>query len=517
MLNEVLPGQELGRYELLMPIAKGGMAMVWAARLKGTRGFQKLVAIKTMLPAMIDDPSFEKMFLDEASLASQVRHPHVVEILDLGEQDRILYLVMEWVDGEPLNVIMHYASKRGGIPQAIAVAIMLQALRGLHAAHELRDDNGALVGLVHRDVTPQNVLVSYDGVVKLVDFGVAKATSRLSAETEAGQLKGKIAYMSPEQLKGEPIDRRTDIFAVGILLYMLTTGSHPFKGDEQAETVQNITSANPAKPPHELVHGYNPALETVVMQAIAKEPAKRFASANDMFKALRGVVQAATDDEVAEFIKSLMADRLEKRRNAIRAALEIADTPRSEQRLDRASTPAAEDIDSISTVVEPRYGILGAESSGSLKPLPGRADVELSLSGVAPSRVSGTEFGAFGSRRALATMMTAAVLVAAAGVGLFVMTRSSEPVDPLGAATRRPAASAPVAAPAIAAEPAAEPQPQAQTEPIDEVAPVESASEEPVAPEPSQRSPTKKRNPKRKDKDTPTSEAPISPIRDPGF
>lgn len=512
MLNEVLPGQELGRYELLMPIAKGGMAMVWAARLKGTRGFQKLVAIKTMLPAMIDEPSFEKMFLDEASLASQVRHPHVVEILDLGEQDRILYLVMEWVDGEPLNVIMHYASKRGGIPQAIAVAIMLQALRGLHAAHELRDDNGALVGLVHRDVTPQNVLVSYDGVVKLVDFGVAKATSRLSAETEAGQLKGKIAYMSPEQLKGEPIDRRTDIFAVGILLYMLTTGSHPFKGDEQAETVQNITSQNPAKPPHELVHGYNPALETVVMQAIAKEPAKRFASANDMFKALRGVVQAATDDEVAEFIKGLMADRLEKRRNAIRAALEIADTPRSEQRRDRTSTPPAEDIDSISTVVEPRYGMPGAESSSSLKPLPGgRADVELSLSGVAPSRVSGTEFGAFGSRRALATMMTAAVLVAAAGVGLFVMTRANEPADPLGAATQPPAASAPAPAPTIVPEPS-------PADPIDEVAPVESVSEEPTAPEPSQRVPAKKRTTKRKDgKEKPNSGAPISPIRDPGF
>jgi len=516
MLNEVLPGQELGRYELLMPIAKGGMAMVWAARLKGTRGFQKLVAIKTMLPAMIDEPSFEKMFLDEASLASQVRHPHVVEILDLGEQDRILYLVMEWVDGEPLNVIMHYAAKKGGIPQAIAVAIMLQALRGLHAAHELRDDTGALVGLVHRDVTPQNVLVSYDGVVKIVDFGVAKATSRLSAETEAGQLKGKIAYMSPEQLKGEPIDRRTDIFAVGILLYMLTTGTHPFKGDEQAETVQNITSDKPARAPHRLVHGYNPALETVVMQAIAKEPAKRFASANDMFKALRGVVQAATDDEVAEFIKSLMADRLEKRRNAIRAALEIADTQKGPTKtVEPADAP--EDADSIKTVVEPRFSNPGSESSADLMPGAGQAEIDLSLSGVAPSRASHPDAGAFGSRRLLATMMTAAVIVAAAGVGLFVVTRSAEPADPLGAAAQKPVASAqePTPSPAQAVSiqiEELEPEPVVDPAPDAGVVAEEATTDAPPATPAKQRVKKPKRKPR-----APDSAAPISPIRDPGF
>jgi serine/threonine-protein kinase len=486
--------------------------MVWEARLKGTRGFQKLVAIKTMLPAMIDEPSFERMFLDEASLASQVRHPHVVETLDLGEQDRILYLVMEWVDGEPLNVIMHYAAKRGGIPQAIAVAIMLQALRGLHAAHELRDDSGALVGLVHRDVTPQNVLVSYEGVVKLVDFGVAKATSRLSAETEAGQLKGKIAYMSPEQLKGEPIDRRTDIFALGILLYMLTTGVHPFKGDEQAETVQNITSAALAKLPHRLVHGYNPALEVVVMQAIAKDPAKRFASANDMFKALRGVVQAATDDEVADFIKGLMADRLERRRNAIRAALEIADTQKSDPRQARPSV-AAEDIDSTKTVVEPRLGAFGPGISADLTFGAHRADVDLSLSGVAPSRGSTSDGGAFGSRRALATMMTVAVLVAAAGVGLFVMTRTNEPADPLGVAAQTPAPTAPatVDAPdmqAVEKPGATRGQGQSSPGPL----PTAAASAERIVTVAKRRS-TKKRPASPQ----PDSSAPISPIRDPGF
>lgn len=329
MLDDVSPGQVLGRYELLMPVARGGMASVWAARLKGTRGFQKIVAIKTMLPGLVDDPSFERMFLDEASLASQVRHPHVIEIMDLGEQDRILYLVMEWVSGEALSVIMKYAATRGGIPLPIAVHIATQTCRGLHAAHELREPDGVLVGLVHRDVSPQNVLVTYDGVVKVVDFGVAKATARLDTQTEAGQLKGKIAYMSPEQLRGEKIDRRTDVFAMGILLYMMTTGKHPFRGDDQAQTIARISSDEPAILPSTLVPGYPPGLEACVMQALAKDPAKRYPSANDMLlgltRALPSSMRESTDEEVSEFIRRLLPDRLERQKQAIKQALEQAD------------------------------------------------------------------------------------------------------------------------------------------------------------------------------------------------
>jgi eukaryotic-like serine/threonine-protein kinase len=329
MLDDVSPGQVLGRYELLMPVARGGMASVWAARLKGTRGFQKLVAIKTMLPGLVDDPSFERMFLDEASLASQVRHPHVIEIMDLGEQDRILYLVMEWVSGEALSIIMKYAATRGGIPLPIAVHIATQTCRGLHAAHELREPDGVLVGLVHRDVSPQNVLVTYDGVVKVVDFGVAKATARLDTQTEAGQLKGKIAYMSPEQLRGEKIDRRTDVFAMGILLYMMTTGKHPFRGEDQAQTIARISSDEPAILPSTLVPGYPAGLEAVVMQALAKDSAKRYPSANDMLiglqRALPSAMRESTDEEVSEFIRRLVPDRLERQKQAIKQALEQAD------------------------------------------------------------------------------------------------------------------------------------------------------------------------------------------------
>lgn len=410
MLMDVVPGQVLGRYELLMPVARGGMAMVWAARLKGSRGFQKLVAIKTMLPAMSDDPNFERMFLDEASLASEVRHPHVIEILDLGEQDNVLYLVMEWVDGEPLTVLMNQAAKQGGVPLRIAISLVAQACRGLHAAHELRDENGALVGLVHRDVTPHNILVTYDGVVKIVDFGVAKATSRIAAETEAGQLKGKIAYMSPEQLRGEPIDRRTDVFAMGILLYMLLTGVHPFKGEDQASTIQNITSPEPARPIRKHVPTLPAALEAVVAQALAKDPAKRFPSANDLLKALTRVMPASTDEEVAEYVRSLLHDRLEKRRRAVRAALEIADE-REELGEGRHKLPVDVHQDDIATVV---HRTLPPPLDAELDSAPSfERALEDSLSGAKDTQTDGATL--------VARLRTPAIVIGAL-VGMLIAT-----------------------------------------------------------------------------------------------
>src|SRR5690606_1034487 len=200
-------GLVLGRYELLTPIAAGGMAQVWAARMKGARQFQKIVAVKTMLPKLSEDAQFEQMFLDEASLASQIRHPNAVEIMDLGEAQGILYLVMEWIDGVPLNQLMKAAKPRGGVPIPVAARIALQACAVLHAAHELHDEKGRAVGLVHRDVSPQNLLVTFDGVTKVVDFGVAKATAiGTAAVTQAGQVKGKVSYMAPEQVNGEGLD-----------------------------------------------------------------------------------------------------------------------------------------------------------------------------------------------------------------------------------------------------------------------------------------------------------------------
>jgi eukaryotic-like serine/threonine-protein kinase len=323
------PGHILGRYELLIPVAAGGMAMVWAARLKGTRGFQKIVAVKTMLPRLSEDNQFEQMFLDEASLASQIRHPHVVEILDLGEQDGVLFLVMEWIDGVPLNQIMKAAKASGGVPLPIAVRIVMQSCAGLHAAHELRDGKGQLVGLVHRDVSPQNLIVTYDGVTKVVDFGVAKATAVGGGATGAGQIKGKVGYMAPEQIEGESIDRRVDIFAMGIVLYALTTGKHPFRRESDAATMYNICSPQAALAPRKFIPDYPEALENVLMKSLAKSAADRYTSANDMLRdldhALPSSERANTDQDVAEFIRRLVGERLEERRNTLSEALLRAD------------------------------------------------------------------------------------------------------------------------------------------------------------------------------------------------
>src|SRR5262245_60646523 len=303
------------------------MAEVWAARLSGTRGFQKTVAIKTMLPNLSDDPRFEQMFLDEAALASRIRHPNAVEILDLGETRGILYLVMEWIDGEPLSVVMKQAMKESGMPLPLTVRIIMQSCAGLHAAHELKDDSGGLVGLVHRDVSPQNILVTYEGVVKVVDFGVAKATGRVSGETAAGQIKGKVPYMSPEQAIGGDIDRRTDIFAVGILLYMMTTGRHPFRKDNDAQTLMHIVSDTPIVPPSALVEDYPPEVEDIVLQALSRRAEDRFQTANEMqraFNALPSEFRASTDDAIGDFMKGLLSERMTKRRAFIQKALQSA-------------------------------------------------------------------------------------------------------------------------------------------------------------------------------------------------
>jgi serine/threonine-protein kinase len=328
VVGDVGAGHVLGRYELLMPIASGGMATVWAARLRGTRGFQKIVAVKTMLPSISEDAQFEQMFLDEATIASHIRHPHVVQILDLGEHAGVLFLVMEWVDGEPLNVLMKAAAKKGGVPLAVSVRIAAQASAGLHAAHELRDEGDKLLGVVHRDVSPQNVLLTYGGIVKVVDFGIAKATAFIGGErTSGGQIKGKAAYMSPEQARGGQVDRRTDIFAMGIILYQLTTGRHPFRGESDVATMYNICSESPALPPTQILTDYPPSLEAIVLQALAKDPSKRFPTANDLLRALDRVMPEtrADDDDVSAFIRGLLGARQEKRREALRAALRVAD------------------------------------------------------------------------------------------------------------------------------------------------------------------------------------------------
>jgi serine/threonine-protein kinase len=361
-LGDVGAGHTLGRYELLVPIAQGGMAVVWAARMKGTRGFQKTVAIKCMLPALSEDAQFEEMFLAEAEVAARIRHPNVCEILDLGEEDGILYIVMEWVDGEPLSTLQKAARTKGGVPIPVATRIALHAAAGLHAAHELQDDAGELVGLVHRDVSPQNILVTYDGVVKIVDFGVAKATSQAEGtHTRAGQVKGKIPFMSPEQAIGRPVDRRTDVFALGIVLYQILVGKHPFRGDNDMATLHAIVDEKPVPTVKSLVPACPESLSAAVAQALEKNVDKRFATmaelARALEKSLAEMTAAGEEHDVGAFVRSVLGERAERRRAALKDALRTADEraklPPESRRAERQSSVSEVSALSIPSAMNP--------------------------------------------------------------------------------------------------------------------------------------------------------------------
>jgi eukaryotic-like serine/threonine-protein kinase len=321
-----LTHQTLGRYQLLVAVARGGMGQVWLARLLGARGFNKLVAVKTLLGA--SDARMEGMLLEEARLASLIQHANVVHTLELGEHDGTLYLAMEWVDGEPLGFLLERAIERGGMPLEVAVALCSQVLAGLHAAHELSDHTGPL-GVVHRDVSPHNVLVTYDGVAKLLDFGIAKATHQASSNTETGEIKGKFSYMAPEQILGDAVDRRCDIFAAGIVLYLLSTGKHPFKHHNTAAVIHAITTDEAVAPPSTLDPDYPSELETVLLKALAKNPAERWGTAEEMRIALEQAMPEAFGDagraRLREFMDRVVGDRKVARREAVRRAQLAAD------------------------------------------------------------------------------------------------------------------------------------------------------------------------------------------------
>ncbi|MBL8609214.1 MAG: serine/threonine protein kinase, partial [Myxococcales bacterium] len=332
-LGPLNAGHTLGRYELLAPVGRGGMAVVWAARQSGTRGFSKLVAVKTMLPSLAADPRFERMFLREAELSARVRHPNVCPILDLGEQDGTLYLVMEWVDGESLAALRALADDAGrAIPVAVAAHAVAQAARGLHAAHTLVDDAGAPAGIVHRDVSPHNVLVRRDGHVLVVDFGVAKAMESSDHATQSGTIKGKIAYLAPEQAEGRPLDARADVFALGVVLYELTTGAHPFRGTTDVATLLRISGPEAPPPPVELVEGFPPALSDAIMKALAKDPVVRHRSAADLARELEAIGAAGGVDaaeRTAAFVEELGAGHRTALAADLARAVELADERRA--------------------------------------------------------------------------------------------------------------------------------------------------------------------------------------------
>jgi serine/threonine-protein kinase len=329
--SSLVPGYRLDRYELLCPIASGGMASVWLARLRGKRGFEKLFAIKTIKTELISDPNFQEMFLDEARIASRIIHPNVAQILELGEQADILYIVMEYVDGDSVAKISRLALKRGSaIPPGVALRIVAETCAGLHAAHQLKDASGESLGVVHRDVSPQNILLTTEGSAKVIDFGLVKAKNRSAGETGQGIVKGKIRYMAPEQVSAKAIDHRVDVWAAGMCLYELLVGHAPYHNDDDLAVVQRLMSPDPLPPFDVALPG---PIEKVLSRALAKDPAARFDSCAQMRRAIESAIGElgleAENENVADFLRTSLPELATKRASTIAQATVAAESRQS--------------------------------------------------------------------------------------------------------------------------------------------------------------------------------------------
>jgi len=317
-------GERLDRFELITELASGGMATVYLARLSGVAGFQRLVAIKRLHPHLAREPEFIEMFLDEARLAARIHHPNVVPIQEVGESDSGYYLVMDYVEGDTFARVLARASQsKATVPHGVTIRVLLDVLAGLHAAHQLVDDHGQPLEIVHRDVSPQNILVGADGVARLVDFGVARAASRLST-TRSGQLKGKLAYMAPEQARGKGVDRRADLFSCGIVLWEALALKRLFKGDGEAETLNRVLYDEIA-PPSSVRDDVPKALEDVCMKALQRDIDQRYATAQDFADALEAAARSlsciGSVRDVAATLDQVLGTDISQQRDAVRAWL----------------------------------------------------------------------------------------------------------------------------------------------------------------------------------------------------
>jgi serine/threonine-protein kinase len=431
--------QRIDRYDLVAEIASGGMATVFLANLSGVGGFRRFVAIKRLHPHLAREQEFVEMFLDEARLAAGIHHPHVVPILEVGASERGYYLVMEYIEGDTLARLLARAATSGNrLPASIGTRIVVEMLTGLHAAHELRDEQNNPTELVHRDVSPQNILVGIDGTTRITDFGVARAASRLSA-TRAGQLKGKIAYMAPEQAMGDPsVDRRADVFSSGIVLWEVLAARRLFKAENEAATLSRVIS-EPIPDIREINPKIDPDVAAIVMTALQRDRDLRYATCQDFADDLEAAAQAAgalaTSREVAAYVTGVIGQEIAQQREAVRAWL--ARSEPSQARPDVLESGHASVPPSRSGL--PMVGV-GAEQSGMVST---QADP-----------------GLFGGRRSKTPIVIAvAAIIGFAVVGLLALAfgggRTEPPpahpvsVAPVASPVERPAPS--VAAPSLTA------------------------------------------------------------------
>lgn len=350
----------IGRYELLTRLAMGGMAELFLARERGIAGLERLVVIKRILPHLADQESFVDMFLREARIVARLSHPNVVQIFDLGQEAESYHIAMEYIHGSTVRELQLLAAEQGVVtPHDVSVSIIEQACRGLQAAHDLNDLDGQALGLVHRDVSPHNLMCTPAGHVKLLDFGVAKATEGVEV-TYSGSLKGKFAYLSPEQCLHQPLDRRSDVFALGICLWELCTGQRLFKRRTELEMMQAVIGGDVPSP---RIHSRSlaPSIEKVILKALALKRDDRYASAEEMRRALVVAADEAGfaigEDPIGRFVQTIAGTRLAERQATLQSAFERSLTSAERKRLlHMTGTGSRSDItrneDAIGTVVD---------------------------------------------------------------------------------------------------------------------------------------------------------------------
>ncbi|MHB8872884.1 MAG: protein kinase domain-containing protein [Myxococcaceae bacterium] len=327
-----MAAEDFGKYQLLKRLATGGMAQIYLARQKGPEGFEKLLVVKRILPHLAENDEFITMFLDEARIAARLNHPNVVQIFDLGAQDDSYFIAMEYIHGEDVRRVWKRAEAKGtAVPVPLVCRVIIDACSGLDYAHRKTDQNGKPLGIVHRDISPQNILVTFEGGVKVVDFGIAKAADQATV-TRSGVLKGKYSYMSPEQAAGKKLDCRSDIFALGVVLYELLTGARLFKRSNDIQTLNAVTECAVAPPSQ--VNARVPAdLDAVVMKALTKSPDDRYQEAVGLQMALEDWLLShqlpSSPVHLASFMSEIYADRLAREAQEGKVLVEDLDASRA--------------------------------------------------------------------------------------------------------------------------------------------------------------------------------------------
>jgi serine/threonine protein kinase len=358
------PARTVGRYAIYGEIAVGGMATVHYGRLLGPVGFARTVAIKRLHPQYARDPEFVSMFLDEARLAARIHHPNVCSTLDVVTTQGELLLVFEYLKGDTLARLMRTLRKvEEPIDPAIAVSIMVGALQGLHAAHEARNERGVELGIVHRDVSPHNILVGADGVSRVLDFGVAKAAGRFHT-TREGKVKGKLPYMAPEQLRGQTVDRQSDVYGASVCLWEALTGRRLFVGENEGHLLELIMHS-PVQRPSLYASAMPLALEDIVMRGLERDKTKRFATAKEMALALQRAVPPALASDVGEWVESVAEHTLVERAGHI-ALIESSDpdAPAFQDVASELARSGAHDVASVPR--EPTSGVASIEVPSSV-------------------------------------------------------------------------------------------------------------------------------------------------------